>query len=515
MRRGPLLGGFAVSIAVLTANAVAQDAGKLPATTPPASRLLDARFEATALLEPPFSPEALHGLALRRLADGELAIAARALDELVAETADGDAARPLLERDRGRAHALIELRNAFFARCRDDGVKLRVEIDGRTRVATIQSVDADGLTLALAKGETTGMAFDELGIEALVKVCEEQKLELGSPATHALAQFLAGRKNWKRAAGGTSPAELALLEDEGALTRLLALGSTVAEIEKLARIPVETAALDTAQRALATLQELWKTEAGADLVAERAAALRQLAIQMLGRSFTLRGLSDPYWDERIRGRFEGRESGRARITWTFDGPEELEDWTVLSQPDPYGIDLATPDDEARLTVEDDALRASGKHYLRSALQFVAPISLTWRVVYTDPSAPGEPEKFTLLQVILGERGNRIVAGNADDLVSVDEGQLTRDQDTRRYRFHTPYTIVLEHDGTKAELSLTSHRTLTVPGFGADSGYVSLYFFTDAGLRLEEFCIDGVIAPASFLAWQDDWIESELARLMTR
>jgi hypothetical protein len=484
--------------------------GAAPAAPVVASKVLDPNFRMESLLELPLPLDARIGMALLRAAGGDLE-GARADCEAAGGAGASDPMAARAGRDAARLAELAEAKRDLFDRCRTDRKKVKLELGSAVVAVSVQERDGETLVVADSKGKVSRVKLAAIGCDELLKKMSELKLETGSAAARAYAALLAGRKNWAKAAAGATPEEQALREDGEKTAALLETGKAARRLTTLAALPLPQDGA-AGESLFDVAKALLVEQRDEPIVIARSSLLRSAAAYALAPQFEARGLASAG----VHGKVEPAGEGRVRVTWSFEKAEEAQDWAPATFPanETWRDKLKTDEKDAFVKVDGGAVKAHGRRYWGSKLQFSAPLTVEFTYLYEPPAGESDEYPFSAFGVCFCDdgKGNRISTMDMAGIRIHAGRDFAEDYAAADYDFEIPYAVRVVHDGAKATLSCGEYPPRSIAAKGCTSGTLGLLFYTDTVLDLKELSVEGKLAPASLVPMRDAWLEQELGRL---
>jgi hypothetical protein len=456
---------------------------------------------------PPLPPQPqetalAHGLALVLAREGDLD-GAIALLERVSTAAPENERAQRAARDLERARGFRELRARFLGGLAASGKLLQLERDGKRLNVRVAAVEPTRITLREAKGGLDAVPFAQMPSFGLAR-----QMERDAGWLRAWPYALAGDERAANLLDAKDPAAAALRADAAeAYPALLRLGGVARELGVVGTGELPADALDCellAQRCAALARD------SGDLaeVAARRASLRARAAAALERSW------DPErMGEGLAARLESLPQGRARLTYTFDLPTELDELQVGSLYPPQRAAgqpalLRAP----QMAIDSGALRASGSHTWRLPLPFRAPLSV--RLQFTLGEVPDGATTFVnwSLGACDDGQGNLVLVEGLGELLVIDlpAGVSTSAIDTRtRSLDRRRYTLELRHDGASASSWLEGQPCKQLAAATRTAGDVFFSMHADTPLGFEELVVEGEL---DLDLARQRWLQRRLAAL---
>jgi hypothetical protein len=508
-----LSGSAAARAQVPDAPGVAEAERFDPATLAPGDELLDAQV-AQALWE---------------ARQGALAAALARLDAVLASPALADPARP--RRERERLVALRAARDAWLATAAASGERIGFEHEGVRALARITGFEAGSVLLGRNRVGLEAIAADGLPIGDLMR--QVKQLPEGTPSwVRPYALLLGGESGWdadlrvsdpdRQAALDADPDVRALRADAAGMESLLREGRAAAALSELSRLELErdgSLSEDDAERALARVQALRAELGDESLVVARRAALRQLAALALAARFDA-GDVPPV----LQGRVEPGAEGALRVSYAFERAEELDDFELVrgALPDWHASMTPVPKsaEDSYMIVRQGALFGDGQLLYRHALEFVAPVRVSYTMRYVPRE--GDPLDVGVVLVGLGWDGLGSFAGASEfgDVyateAAVGRGQRVLFEGEREVGVNKLYRcearLERRRDGLVVEAWRDGERRNELDAGGLERGGVFLFVHSPRIVAFEELVIEGRVTPASLAALRARWVERELAAL---
>ncbi len=274
-------------------------------------------------------------------------------------------------------------------------------------------------------------------------------------------------------------------------------------IDFAARAPAETPA-ELAAR-IEELRTLWKENADLPLVAREEPALRALAARLFERRLELEG---PW--AALSGRFEAVSGDRARITYEFDDPRELEDF----DPAPYGAHTrarypALRVNDESFSVDQGRLVGLGRTSLRSRFDLGAPLTVRYQLEFGKSEVLVEDSKeFFCLGICDDGREHFLWAMNLARLQRYDPEDFEgTDFKAGSFFLESKYDLELRHDGSQILLVLSGVEEAKLATGLRKEGALFLWAHSELPVRVHRVEIEGALLPTSFDRLKEHWVES--------
>jgi len=261
--------------------------------------------------------------------------------------------------------------------------------------------------------------------------------------------------------------------------------------------------------ARAQLEKLaaWRKDAeGTPLLATKRAALHERV-----RTLAAVELDALRPEKLLRGKLVQRKDGQATLTYEFDDPRELEDFSSENyQPLVREALGRIKSADEPFHVEKGRLVGCGQVWLRSLVDFSAPLVVRYTVEFVDTEVE-KPRCTWGLGVCADGPGHFLLAIDRHALECYD---LTENPSTSldlgpTYT-RTVYTMELRHDGAKATLLMDGKPQCSLGVGTRQSGAFFLGTSTDNPMQVERLEIEGRLTD-SCERLKRTRIEQELAR----
>lgn len=470
-----------------------------PAPSAPGTRKVD-----VAVLAPDeHEPESLLALALVQARAGAVEAAAARLRAAL----DGFDAplRARAERELARLDAFAERRRAFFTALAAPGARKLEFGEGAGRLlAQVTGVDARAVRLAENKRGLSELVLEELEPLALAEVMRDKKYAFDPGASAGYAFALGQDERWKKVLSASDPAQAELRADaERDYPARFALARALSLLGELAAggSPAEA---EAATGVLARLAEL-SAHGGRPQVARHAETLRALAHAALELRFAQDGLAT-----RLAGRVEPLPDGRVRLTYAFDRPEELVDWTQNGYLDSHALERARED----FRVDEGKLVTTGFASLRHVLSFEGPQLVRLRYRYVRPAGEHDP-RFLLLLGLNDDGQISYAATDSGAALYVQDrasGHVREAAGGAGIVIGESYTLELVFDGQNYSSRFNGKITAMLSPGPRLRGNPILFTTADFPFQADELVLEGKPTGASLAPLATSWVEERLRAL---
>lgn len=468
--------------------------------------------EAFALDDVP--PRTRLALALCRAREGAVEEALADLGALGPLPGERDLAE-LVERERERLAAWARLRDAYLARLRDSGEKLRLERpDGRI-LAEVKAVEAGQVILAENRTGVERLPLAEIPPADLADRLGRSTDGLAPAWVLAYGYALGGDPDWRkllRGEAGQERAEEALREDvEGELPELLSLGEAARRLLDLVRGPRPTTAGE-AERRLSALRAVRERDFGHGWVQEQRPVLRKLAREACEAIFAERGAAAA-----LRGKVQATADGGLRVTYEFDDADELLDFRSggpLADVHQHYPKLSR-DEQVSFRAEGGDLLAQGRAQLVHVARFSPPYEVRWDFTF-GRAADAAGDTWILNGGLCGDGTRNFVwAINRQDLEAWEarNRRLAEPAERALMDGQKSYemSLALSADG-RADSACWGDPQQTLATRGLDHARGFLWLHSDNAVRVHRFAVQGRLDERALRELREAWIESRLSDL---
>jgi hypothetical protein len=413
-----------------------------------------------------------------------------------------------IEREDRRAAAWEAARDAFLARVVGDESEIELDLGPRV-TATEFGVRAYSEGLVELDDKKGGIR--RVPVESLDPLALARAMRTG-PSESEWQRFylfvLRGDERWKKLLKPEGAEAAALLADARSdYPGRLQLGEAMAKIAALADRPPPSTPKEADQRAQA-FKHLLTELSGTSIVARKRAQLRAHAQAVFERRFDLTGPSSV-----LAGRLETLGAERVRITYAFDDPKELADFSTDLYPKIASRSLGTTQaKDVPFQVSRGALIALGQATLRTLYDLEAPLSVRYDVEFE--KAEAERMAFYLAAGIADDGAEHFVwAVNLDSLQMLDHsGWATSAVNESEFVLGQAYPLELRHDGREARLLCNGKEQARLGVEARQWGALFLRANTDLSLAIQKLVIEGRLRPESFDRMKRAWAERQMAGL---
>lgn len=479
----------------------------------------------TPLVDPGFQPAMLArfrtdlnlvlGKALYLAKEGRIQAAVRELEEPPpAAEPRGKEEEVRVQREVQRLEALAAWRDRLLDGCSAAHKKVRIKQGGKPYVGTLEAVEGDEVRLRCARSKTITAVLDIFHLLSLERRLRAEPGDLGAPWVEGYAALLAGKSAWERYLKGSSSEEEALRKDAPVFPDLLHSGEAAVRLERLADKPK----LVTAKEGKAVLEEIRRlcaTFKDTPCVAQVTPGLHQFAAHALLRIWERDGIGVLG----LHGKIRKQPDGSVRLTYEFEHPEALKDFTALdylsSRRKERGKVL-TAEKDWGFSVRNGSLVGLGKACIRHRLAFHAPIRLTLEVLYRLENRLAPPDAWSFLVGLCDDGyGNNILCSDLTGLYALD----------KKKGFHASgavgkfgiymneiYHIKIEHDGRRVKRYLDDEPIAQIPSGPLQGGYIFLWTHSDLPVEVQRLEIEGRLDPFVMDQVKEGWIREQIAAL---
>lgn len=493
--------------------------------SPDAERAPEVAASEPVLPEAPFDPAELavapedirHVLAAMLWAAraGDAEGAAAVAGEWTAGGSEGsDRSSPRLVRAQRRLRALIDTRDAYLAELAADGGKLRLTVDGERLNLRVESVRNGTLHFKRSSSGLTEWSVRAFSAADLAANMGRRAGELGPEWLRGYLVALAGGDKWRRYAKGEGEEQRDLVRDvESDFAELLALGTVMARLNMLSRLPVPDVPVD-AEHTLAALAQLLQPDPLPAIVATRKARLRTFARTALEVLFETRGL-----DEIMHTNVERLDDGRIRLVYEFDDPREawdfVEDEGYLASGLRKAILDGAESPPSTFGIRAGGLRGKGATCYRHLLGFAAPVAVRYLVSH-NLEASNASGAYHLIGIDDDARGSFVALYGFGllqirDIASRDFRDLGTQMPMPFYG-NVPYRMEITQD---EQGNVVTRVDDVVRGEGVTAlraGRVFLWLHSGYMLHFDRLEIEGRLDRESSKVARDGWIATQLAEM---
>jgi len=474
-----------------------------------------AALDTSAIAPDEDDPRTAHGLALQVALAGDLDGALTAIEALLEAGAEPEPWPERLAREAFRLRELMRVRDAFLAHLAEEGGRLRLEVDGRSRTVSVERVEDGVIHLESDRAGLDRVEVDEVPIHGLAM--EMSKYLSGSP--DAWLRFypyvLAGDERWKRLLKQDPPAAGALRQDaQEWYPEVLELGRAAAELARLADAgePIDQG---EAEQVLDAIRALLEGHGELALVAERRPALRELATAALGHFFDAAAQNTT-----LEGQLVHREDGRTSLTYEFERAEEAADFR---RDDDYLSDMRDRIEAGDPAPEGDGFEVAhgsfagtGALCYRLPVAFEAPVTLTVEVRYRPAPAVGDAVTYLWLGACDDGEGSYVMTDFAGNLTVIDRGSgyLATDFLPEGVSIEPtkPYVISLTVTAEEASSYKQGELVKHLPSGPRTKGEFFVFVHSNVPLAIDRLEVTGVLSLSEAAREQAEWTELELTAL---
>ena len=373
---------------------------KAKGAAPAAAAALDAR----ALTAPLDDPAAAHARIVQQIRDGHLEEALAALLALQNKVLGGPIA-PRLEREFKRLKGWTAMRDRYFADVIANGTKLLLNVESKKLVVKVERVENGSVFFADNRLKLASLPLCDFKPADTARELPKALVESSDGWIRFYPLVLEGDAKLKLS--GDAP-QLGELRADAAewYPGVVALGRVLGALDALAAAGVPTDPA-TATKCIERLRALKKDFGATPQVLERAALLRQLAAVAAEKQFTPSCIAAQF-----AGKLEFPSEGRAKVTYAFDTPKELDDfvrqegymteWSGVYEP------IRKPAADSKLTLSGGALRGDGELCYRLALPFKMPVSARYK--FKVGSVPKDGSGISSMMVAVCDNGEHSYIG---------------------------------------------------------------------------------------------------------
>ncbi len=442
-------------------------------------------------------------MALYLLGRGRAREGLEILDGL-ARSAEDESMRARAEREQRRAAAWVELRDSFLRERLASKAEIEFTYKGNKLKSLVLGF-TDG-RLSLEKHAPSSLSPDQIDPFDLARQIDKSsggKKKWARIYPYVLQQ----RKNAAElleSDGGEGSALLADLRSD--YPERLRLSELMGRLDEFARLELPAKASEA--RARIELLATWRREAdGLPLLEQKRSALKDHVRTLVTREQA--GLEP---QKLLRGKLATRKNGTALLTYEFDDPRELEDFSSGGYPSLALKSLGKEQSEdIPFHVEGGRLVARGQASLRSRIEFGAPLSVRYSLEYMETEGAGP--RFTCALGICDDGLERFLwAIGLQELECYDLHEVTStDIQKDPVYMDKVYEMELRHDGAMATLFCEGDSQCSLNTGTRQAGRFFLCTSTDKPVRIERLEVEGHLLPNSFERLKAARIEQELAR----
>jgi hypothetical protein len=253
---------------------------------------------------------------------------------------------------------------------------------------------------------------------------------------------------------------------------------------------------------------LLRDRAGTSVVARKREVLRAHAQALLEQRFEFAGPAAA-----LGGKLEALGGERVRVSYAFDDPRELQDFSVDLYPLVAARTLQGKNTESEpFHVERGALRALGRCTLRSLYDLEAPLVVRYDLEFEDVKLE-QPAFYLALGICDDGREHFVWAVNLSSLQVLDAGGTRGTPEASSSFFlDKSYALELRHDGERARLLCDGKDQGSLDAGTRRSGAVFLDATTDLPLSIQKLSIEGRLRADSFERLKRTWAARQLAGL---
>lgn len=455
--------------------------------------------------------------ALAELALGRMQAGRQRLDALLALPELAPELRARAETERRRAAAWTGVRDAFLAQRLAERGSLELPADGGGGGG-----GGGGKEVKEVKARLTAREGDELVLED--KRAGSRRLALEGLEPLALARQIPARAfepEWARLypyvlAGDARAAKL-LKEDGGEASALLAdaradyperlaLGRRMLVLDRLARAPMPVTPAE-ADAQLSDLRGLVAQLAGTPLLERERPELRQLARDWLARRLELAGP-----ESALQGKLVHLGDGRVRLSYDFDAPEELLDFTSALYPVLAAKGLGTATNQQPFAVAGRAATGRGQAALRSRVELATPLTVRYAISYGETDRRDIPPAFALGLCDDGAE-HFLWAVNLTFLQLFEDDHADHAEGGTKGLYQgTTYAIEVHHDGQHVTLACEGIEQCSIEVSSRTAGAFFLRSASDMEVSVHRLELEGRLLPGGARAAEQAWLERQLAGL---
>lgn len=459
-----------------------------------------------------------HGLATARR--GAVRAALHELDQVLAST-PAAALSARAQTERLRCEAWLALREAFADELVLGAAKVSLELGGEKLIAVWKKREGELVSLDANKLGRATLSLEEVPPVAIAELMGRSSGAAKTSWSRFWAYAACGDERWKKMmkeAGGE--ADKLRADGETVYPGLLRLGEATYALAALAEAqePTEVAA---AEARISEIDGLRKTFGDLALVEERTSALRELAARALHVRFGSHGLAAC-----VKGRLESLEGGRARVTYPFDEPKELEDFREdaeyyssqrIGRPE---VKVGEGSEKTSFQMKSGALALRGATCLRQELWLSGPLQVKFRLEHKVPSDVDENFVSIFLVGLLDDAAGSFVdtsqfgtihmrdkASNTERFAEAEERKdLVVHGDTAY-----AYELVIDDSG-KLQISRDGKPMCSLDVTPLSAGQLFLWVHSTDRIVLHELSIEGLVTPETHARAEARWTNARLVEL---
>jgi hypothetical protein len=365
----------------------------------------------------------------------------------------------------------------------------------------VTALEGERIRLGSNRRGLEALELERLPILRVAELMRDKKFGFEAGPAAAWAYVLARDERWKKLVLAADPLYADAERDYPERMAVAQAADTLAHLAATG-IPADAA---TADVTLQSIEELLREYSALALVSRRLSALRALAQAALDRLFESGGLASC-----LAGKLEDLGRGGVRLSYDFDTPLELSDFTQTGYLSSRALDRPRHDFE----VSKGCLTTHGFACLRSRIAFQGPQRVRCRARYALPNGSYDPRFLFLL------------ACNDDGLVSFAAtdfgGSLQVIDMVRNYVKQSPgsaqivvgeaYQLELIFDGSDLTASVNGMARGSVSAGPRKSGSVFLFTAADFTISVEELVLEGTPTPESLAGLRNAWSAGRLTAL---
>ncbi len=463
-----------------------------------------------AVADPP--PDVGLAMAVWEAKLGRLGAAEARLDALLASGPDAEIAARI-ETEKKRVTAFRELRDTYLRYLHENGKKLTHEHEGKKVKLVIASIADGELAFEKNRSKIERLAVEDLDPGVLAAQMGKKGDELSGKGkwVRLYAYVLTGDQKWKKLLKGDDPDTASLRSDaENDYAGRLVTGRCAFELNALAALPAPTDST-AAGALLARIEAIQRDGRSLPVVQERRDALRELARGAHGVRFDAQGL-----DLALKGKVTELGDDRIQVFYTFDDPAELEDFRPINEYVKTHRRIQpklVQEHPNEFTIKDGTLRTIGATVLHHALEFEAPMSLTYDVT-AEPSVSGGDDLPLVFNGAICDDGKYSFAWvyNLGDLEVWNDRDVVQDRlKERMIEMGRTYTMKVLHDGKEmVEVHRDGEKMTEAKCTHVRRGRVFFWVHSEMLIHFREVTIEGKVDPEVRQALKAEWVEAQLA-----
>jgi hypothetical protein len=503
-----VVAALCAQVAVSSPPPAAQQSPPSPSTGPADLALRDEDVEARIA----------HGLATARR--GEVRAALAELDLVLASAT----AAPLSERaatERMRFETWLALREAFADELVLGAAKISLELGGEKLVAVWKKREGDLVSLDANKLGRSTLSLEEVPPVAIAELMGRSSGAAKTSWSRFWAYAVCGDERWKKMMKETGGEAAKLRSDgESVYPALLRVGEAAHALAALAQSPEPTEPA-AAEAELAGIDGLRKSFGDLSLVQGRSSALRERAAAALHVQFQPLGLAAC-----VKGRLESLEGGRARVTYRFDEPKELEDFRADPEYDSSHrsdypeVAAVEGKEKSPSEIKSGGLVVRGATCLRQELWLAGPLRVRYRIEHKMTSEPDENFVSMLLIGLFDDGAESFVTASQFGSLKlrVKSSNTTRiaeaeQDDSLGVYGDTPYDYeLLVDDAGKLQASRDGKVLSSLDVTPLSAGQLFLWVHSTDRIVVHELSIEGLVTPETLARAEVRWTNARLAEL---